>query len=88
MDIRASSFLRLILLTLLSALSAANAGCSAALVIHGAGSSFSSPLFAQWATAYHQLHPDVAVRYDSVGSGEGVRRFLGQNVPAEQAVAW
>jgi phosphate transport system substrate-binding protein len=88
--------LRLILLILPSALGAANAGCSssppptstdsAALVLRGAGSSFSSLLFAQWATTYHQLHPDVAVRYDSVGSGEGVRRFLGQIVPAEQAV--
>jgi phosphate transport system substrate-binding protein len=92
-----SSFRRLILLTLLSGFgAAANAGCSsgpppattesAALVIRGAGSTFSAPLFAQWATAYHQLHPDVAVRYDPVGSGEGVRRFLGRNVPTEQAV--
>ena len=90
-------FLRLILVTLLSGLgAAANAGCSsgpppattdsAALVLRGAGSTFSSLLFAQWATTYHQLHPDVAVRYDSVGSGEGVRRFFGQTVPAEQAV--
>lgn len=92
-----SGFRRVILLTLLTGLGvAANTGCSsgpppaatesAALVMRGAGSTFSAPLFAQWEAAYHQAHPDVAVRYDSVGSGEGVRRFLGQNVSTEQAV--
>ena len=93
MDTKASGSLRLILLTVLGSVAA---GCSsappppttesAALVIHGAGSTFSSVLFDRWATAYYQLHPDTAVRYDSVGSGEGVRRFLGQSAPAEQAV--
>jgi phosphate transport system substrate-binding protein len=97
MDTRASGFRRLVLLPLLGGLgAAANASCSnspppaqtesAAIVLRGAGSTFSSLLFAQWATAYHQLHPDVAVRYDSVGSGEGVRRFLGRNVQTAQAV--
>ena len=95
-DTRHSDFRRLILLTLLSGLGlAVTEACSsspppptdsAALVLRGAGSTFSSLLFAQWATAYHQLHPDVAVRYDSVGSGEGVRRFLGRNVSTEQVV--
>lgn len=88
---------RLTVLALLSGVSVvANAACSSgpppattepgALVIRGAGSTFSSPLFAQWQAAYHQRHPDVAIQYDSVGSGEGVRRFLGRNVPTEQAV--
>jgi phosphate transport system substrate-binding protein len=97
MNVQASSVRRLILLTLLSGVGvAANAACSsgpppaqtesAALALRGAGSTFSSLLFAQWATAYHQLHPDVALQYDSVGSGEGVQRFLGRNVPTEQAV--
>jgi phosphate transport system substrate-binding protein len=52
----------------------------------GAGSSFDAVLFKRWFTVYHQSHPNVYINYDSVGSGEGVRRFIGKNVSAEDKI--
>ena len=46
------------------------------MTIHGAGSTFAAPLYQQWAQEFHELHPDVTLEYDSVGSGEGQKRFL------------
>ena len=52
----------------------------------GAGSSFDAVLFNRWFTVYHESHPNVFIKYASVGSGEGVRRFIGKNVAAEDKV--
>src|SRR5271166_6606858 len=52
----------------------------------GAGSSFDAILFNRWFTVYHDSHPNIFVKYSSVGSGEGVRRFIGANVPQDQTV--
>ncbi len=52
----------------------------------GAGSSFDAILFNRWFTAYHDSHPNIFVKYSSVGSGEGVRRFIGQNIGGEEKV--
>jgi phosphate transport system substrate-binding protein len=48
--------------------------------LHGAGSTFSAPLYTQWIEAYHREHPAVSVTYDAVGSGEGVRLFIAGTV--------
>jgi len=42
----------------------------------GAGSSFAAPIFNQWIDVYSAAHPGVDLHYDSVGSGEGIDRFL------------
>ncbi|HZD32341.1 MAG TPA: phosphate ABC transporter substrate-binding protein PstS, partial [Candidatus Angelobacter sp.] len=55
-------------------------------VLKGAGSSFASIIIKRWATAYHGVHPDVYVKYASVGSGEGVRRFIGKNLDPDEQV--
>ena len=55
-------------------------------VLKGAGSTFDSILFKSWFTAYHHGHPNLVVDYDVVGSGEGVRRFIGQNVSEKERV--
>jgi len=47
-----------------------------ALEIKGAGASFPAPLYYAWIEAYRSVQPDVAVRYESVGSGEGIDRFV------------
>ncbi len=52
----------------------------------GAGSSFDAVLFNRWFTIYHESHPNVFIKYASVGSGEGVRRFIGKNVSPEDRV--
>jgi phosphate transport system substrate-binding protein len=54
--------------------------------LQGAGATFPSPLYKQWFAAYQQAHPQTVITYDSVGSGEGIRRFIGRNVSDEDRV--
>jgi|SRR5579863_783863 len=56
------------------------------VLVRGAGATLPSPLYKQWFAAYQSGHPDTVVTYDSVGSGEGIRRFLGKNVKEEDLV--
>jgi phosphate transport system substrate-binding protein len=51
-----------------------------AIRLHGAGSTFAAPLFKRWIDEYRVAHRNVAISYDAVGSGEGVKRFLAQEV--------
>src|SRR5438132_11984159 len=48
--------------------------------LRGAGSTFSAALYNQWIEAYHHEHPAVSISYDTVGSGEGIRRFVDGSV--------
>src|SRR5271157_6014631 len=56
------------------------------VLLQGAGATFPSPLYKQWFAAYQQSHPQTVITYDSVGSGEGIRRFLGRSVNDEDKV--
>jgi phosphate transport system substrate-binding protein len=56
------------------------------VLLAGAGATFPSLLYKQWFVAYQQAHPKTVITYDAVGSGEGVRRFLGRNVEDEEQV--
>jgi phosphate transport system substrate-binding protein len=44
--------------------------------IQGAGSSFAAPIFQRWLEIYGAQHPELVMSYESVGSGEGIDRFL------------
>lgn len=48
--------------------------------VHGAGSTFSAPLYRKWIEVYQQDHKQIALSYDAVGSGEGVTRFVRESV--------
>jgi ABC-type phosphate transport system substrate-binding protein len=48
--------------------------------ISAAGSSFAAPMFNKWFELYATDHPDLKLGYDSVGSGEGIDRFLAGTV--------
>jgi len=48
--------------------------------ISGAGATFPAPLYRKWLEEYNRIHTDKAVFYESVGSGEGTRRFVKQDV--------
>lgn len=50
------------------------------VLLSGAGSTFDSVLFASWFTTYQNDHPKDVITYDVVGSGEGVRRFIGRSL--------
>src|SRR5262247_3486045 len=52
----------------------------AKVVVRGAGATFPAPLYEQWITAFRKHHPDLAITYDAVGSGEGQKRFLANAV--------
>jgi phosphate transport system substrate-binding protein len=53
---------------------------SGSVLLTGAGSTFDSVLFNRWFQVYHDSHPNVFIKYASVGSGEGKRRFIGKNI--------
>jgi phosphate transport system substrate-binding protein len=56
------------------------------VLLRGAGATFPSLLYKKWFAGYHAAHPDVAITYDAVGSGEGVRRFIGTAVKDDERV--
>lgn len=56
------------------------------VLLRGAGATLPSPLYKEWFAAYQSGHPDTVVTYETVGSGEGIRRFLGKNVKQEELV--
>ncbi len=48
----------------------------AVVEIHGAGSTFPMPLFNRWFSYMMELHPDLEINYEKIGSGAGVRQFV------------
>jgi phosphate transport system substrate-binding protein len=50
------------------------------ILLQGAGATFPSILYQQWFERYQTTHPNRVVAYAAVGSGEGVRRFIGAGV--------
>jgi phosphate transport system substrate-binding protein len=48
---------------------------AAAVELHGTGATFPAPLYQAWIDRFHKDHSDVVMRYDPVGSGEGLARF-------------
>jgi phosphate transport system substrate-binding protein len=48
------------------------AGVANAQNINAAGATFPEPIYAKWFTEYNQLHPNVKINYQAIGSGGGV----------------
>jgi phosphate transport system substrate-binding protein len=44
------------------------------LNISGAGATFPYPIYSKWFSEYNQLHPEVKINYQSIGSGGGIRQ--------------
>jgi phosphate transport system substrate-binding protein len=42
--------------------------------INGAGATFPNPIYSKWFSEYSQLHPNVKINYQSIGSGGGIRQ--------------
>jgi phosphate transport system substrate-binding protein len=55
-------------------------------LIRGAGATFPSVLYEEWFRRYQAAHPKSVVAYDAVGTGEGIRRFIGLAVAEEEKV--
>jgi phosphate transport system substrate-binding protein len=56
------------------------------VLLRGAGATFPSILYKQWFDRYHADHPNRVIAYAAVGSGEGVRRFIGQGIKDDERV--
>jgi phosphate transport system substrate-binding protein len=48
--------------------------------ITGAGATFPNPIYQKWFDEYRKLHPNVAINYQSIGSGGGIRQITNQTV--------
>jgi phosphate transport system substrate-binding protein len=48
------------------------AGVASAQNINAAGATFPEPIYTKWFTEYNQLHPNVKINYQPIGSGGGV----------------
>jgi phosphate transport system substrate-binding protein len=55
---------------------AAETAPSSPTVLDGAGATFPAPIYQKWFESFERTHPEIRVRYDAVGSGEGIDRFL------------
>jgi phosphate transport system substrate-binding protein len=56
------------------------------VLLRGAGATFPSVLYLRWFDAYQKQHPDTVISYEAVGSGEGVRRFVGAGVEDDDQI--
>lgn len=43
------------------------------VVLHGAGASFPAPLYRSWIASFHELHPEIDISYEAVGSQAGIQ---------------
>ncbi len=48
--------------------------------LHGAGSTFPEPLYERWFEQMAELHPQLTITYEGVGSGAGTRQFIDEMV--------
>jgi phosphate transport system substrate-binding protein len=48
--------------------------------LNGAGATFPNPIYQKWFSAYHTAHPEIAINYQSIGSGGGIHQLQAQTV--------
>jgi phosphate transport system substrate-binding protein len=48
--------------------------------LNGAGATFPYPMYSKWFSEYHNLHPDIQMNYQSIGSGGGIRQVINGTV--------
>jgi len=48
---------------------------SAQTNLNGAGATFPNPIYSKWFSEYHNLHKDIQINYQSIGSGGGIRQL-------------
>ena len=53
---------------------------SSAIMLNAAGATFPYPIYSKWFDKYHQVHSNVQINYQSIGSGGGIRQLLDKTV--------
>jgi phosphate transport system substrate-binding protein len=48
---------------------------SAQTKLNAAGATFPYPIYSKWFNEYHNLHSDIEINYQSIGSGGGIRQL-------------
>src|SRR5215204_4341409 len=48
--------------------------------LQGAGATFPNPLYQKWLSEYGNLHPNIRIDYQSIGSGGGIKQLKEQTV--------
>src|SRR5581483_6141242 len=43
--------------------------------LNGAGATFPYPIYSKWFNEYHNMHSDIEINYQSIGSGGGIRQL-------------
>jgi phosphate transport system substrate-binding protein len=56
------------------------------MLLQGAGATFPAVLYDDWFRRYQTAHPQSVITYDAVGSGEGIRRFIGRSAADDERV--
>jgi glucan phosphorylase len=46
------------------------------VALAGAGATFPAPLYKRWIIDFGDVRKDISIKYEPVGSGEGIKRFL------------
>jgi phosphate transport system substrate-binding protein len=59
---------------LAATLLALTATAAVAQNINGAGATFPYPIYSRWFTEFNQVHPEIKINYQSIGSGGGIRQ--------------
>ncbi|MDE3154498.1 MAG: phosphate ABC transporter substrate-binding protein PstS [Acidobacteriota bacterium] len=52
----------------------------ATTAVTGAGATFPYPIYSKWFSEYHNLHPEIQINYDAIGSGGGIRQITAGTV--------
>lgn len=65
---------------LLASIACNNNGGSGSVTLQGAGATFPAPLYQKWLSEYGNLHPNVKMDYQSIGSGGGIKQIKEQTV--------
>jgi phosphate transport system substrate-binding protein len=48
--------------------------------LNGAGATFPNPMYSKWFNDYHNLHSDIQINYQPIGSGGGIRQVIAGTV--------
>jgi len=57
-----------------------NGSGSDSVILQGAGATFPAPLYQKWLSEYGNLHPNLKMDYQSIGSGGGIKQIKEQTV--------
>jgi phosphate transport system substrate-binding protein len=49
-------------------------GAVAQTSLNGAGATFPYPMYSKWFSEYHNLHSDIQINYQAIGSGGGIKQ--------------